>query len=226
MMEAEEMLRNPAAALTQAPDKSLSQQIYDRLLNMMISRELPVGTVLQERKLAEALAVSRTPAREALYRLETEGFISRQPGKALIVRQYSIRELVEVLHIRALLEVEAVSLAIGRIAERDLDEIEAGIIRVMEEPSPEDDWAIDSRLHDTIAQASGIVTLVKMAHELRLKTRLFNMLRIPERFRIGHLEHLEIIRSLRSGDREAAKAAMRTHIEGVKNAIISKLSEV
>ena len=66
-------MRTAADAILQAPEKSLSQQIYDRLLTMLIQRELPAGTVLQERKLAEALDVSRTPAREALNRLETEG---------------------------------------------------------------------------------------------------------------------------------------------------------
>ncbi|RUX85978.1 GntR family transcriptional regulator, partial [Mesorhizobium sp. M7D.F.Ca.US.004.01.2.1] len=121
------MIRNPAAAIRQIPDKSLSQQIYDRLLNMMIQRELPVGTVLQERKLAEALDVSRTPAREALYRLETEGYISRRPGNSMIVREFSARELVEVLHVRTMLETEAVALAIGRISADELDAIEAGV---------------------------------------------------------------------------------------------------
>lgn len=222
------MTRNPATAITQAPDKSLSQQIYDRLLAMMITRELPVGTVLQERKLAEALDVSRTPAREALYRLETEGYISRRPGNSLVVREFSVRELIEVLNVRALLEVEAVALAIGRIPGEELDEIEAEMRRIMdsERPSPDEDWEIDSRLHDTIANASGNVLLAKMAHELRLKTRMFNMARMPERFRVGHMEHLEIIRAIRAGEKAAARQAVRNHIDGVKNSIIRKLSEV
>lgn len=222
------MIRNPVDAIRQPPEKSLSQQIYDRLLTMMIQRELPVGTVLQERKLAEALAVSRTPAREALNRLVTEGYISRKPGNSLIVREFSARELVEVLHVRVILEAEAISLAIGRIPMQELDEIEAGVRRVLEDkhPDPADDWAVDSRLHDTIANASGNVLLAKMALELRLKTRMFNMIRVPERFRVGHMEHLEIIAAIRAGEKEAAKAAVRTHIEGVKNAIIRKLGEV
>jgi DNA-binding GntR family transcriptional regulator len=221
------MMRNPAAAIRQVPDKSLSQQIYDRLLTMMIKRELPVGTVLQERKLAEALDVSRTPAREALYRLETEGFISRQPGNSLIVRDFSLRELVEVLNVRALLEAEAVSLAIGRIPPQELDAIEAGVRELLEadDPDPDDDWAIDSRLHDTIANACGNALLAKMALELRLKTRMFNMIRMPERFRVGHMEHLEIVAAIRLGDQETAKTAIRNHVHGVKNAIILKLSE-
>ncbi|RUX84277.1 FCD domain-containing protein [Mesorhizobium sp. M7D.F.Ca.US.004.01.2.1] len=106
--------------------------------------------------------------------------------------------------------------------------MEAGVRRVIDDPKPRpaDDWAIDSRLHDTIANASGNLLLAKMALELRLKTRMFNMTRVPERFRVGHMEHLEIIAAIRAGDREVAKAAVRKHIDGVKSAIIRNLSEV
>ncbi|MDG4889790.1 GntR family transcriptional regulator [Mesorhizobium sp. WSM4887] len=222
------MARDLAKAIRQAPDKNLSQQIYDRLLTMMIQRELPTGTVLQERKLADALNVSRTPAREALNRLETEGYISRRPGNSLIVREITVRELVEILHVRSILESEAIALAIGRVPSEELDSLEAGVRKVLEaaKPDPDDDWEIDSRLHETIAQAGSNLLLAKMLRELRLKTRMFNMIRVPERFRVGHMEHLEIIAALKSGDKDRAKAAARNHIEGVKGAIIRKLSEV
>lgn len=221
-------MRTAADAILQAPEKSLSQQIYDRLLTMLIQRELPAGTVLQERKLAEALDVSRTPAREALNRLETEGFISRQPGNSMIVREFSVRELTEVLHLRGLLEAEAVSLAIGRIPAEELDAIEAGVRRMLEaeKPDPLEDWKVDTHLHGAIAEAAGNALLAKMALELRLKTRMFNLTHMPERFRVGHGEHLKIIEAIRAGDRDAAKTAVRDHIDGVKGSIIRKLSEV
>lgn len=217
-----------ATILTEIPGKSLSQQIYDHLLSLIVSRDLPVGTLLQERKLAEALEVSRTPAREALYRLESEGFISRQPGNSLIVREFSTRELIEILHVRILLEAEAVSLAIGRIKEDKLDEIEKEVMRLIKTASPvaEDDWKIDSLLHETIAQASGNTLLAKMSLELRLKTRMFNLNRVPSRFHVGHQEHLEIIRAIRNGDREAAVIAVRAHLEGVRDSIIRALQEI
>lgn len=221
-------MRSAAEAILQVPEKSLSQQIYDRLLTMLIERELPAGTVLQERKLAEALDVSRTPAREALNRLETEGFISRHPGNSMIVREFSARELTELLHVRALLEAEAASLAIGRILAEELDVIEAGVRRILEDPDPDpiDDWKVDTHLHGAIADAANNAVLAKMILELRLKTRMFNLTHMPERFRVGHVEHLKIIDAIRAGDREAAKAAVHEHIDGVKNSIMRKLSEV
>ena len=59
--------------------RSLSELAYERLLDMLLSGELPAGTILQERRLAVALKISRTPIREALGRLEAEG---RCPGSS------------------------------------------------------------------------------------------------------------------------------------------------
>lgn len=221
-------MQKASDAILRAPEKNLSQQIYDQLLTMLIERELPAGTVLQERKLAAALNVSRTPTREALNRLETEGFICRQPGNSMIVHEFSVRELTELLHVRALLEAEAASLAIGRISPEELDAMEAGVRSILDDddPDPVEDWKVDMLLHGGIADASNNAVLAKMILELRLKTRMFNLTHMPERFRVGHVEHLKIIEALRAKDREGVKAAVRDHIDGVKHSIIQKLTEV
>lgn len=221
-------MQKASDAILQAPEKNLSQQIYDQLLTMLIERELPAGTVLQERKLAAALNVSRTPTREALNRLETEGFICRQPGNSMIVREFSVRELTELLHVRALLEAEAASLAIGRISPEELDAMETGVRSILndDDPDPVEDWKIDMLVHGGIAEAANNAVLAKMILELRLKTRMFNLTHMPERFRVGHVEHLKIIEALRAKDRQGVKAAVRDHIDGVKHSIIQKLTEV
>ncbi|WAT06654.1 GntR family transcriptional regulator [Rouxiella badensis] len=96
-------------------EQNLSTKAYEVLLNMLINRELPVNTVLQERRLAELLNISRTPVRDALNRLENEGFIIRAGGRTPVVKEFSIRELIETLHVRRTLESEAASLAAGRV---------------------------------------------------------------------------------------------------------------
>jgi DNA-binding GntR family transcriptional regulator len=216
------------AELLDRKERSLSQRAYDRILDMLIKREIPVGTVLQERRLAEILQISRTPAREALYRLETEGFITRKPGRVLIVKEFSARELIEILHVRKILESEGASLATGRIPTSELDAIETGILELMGKPSPTaaEDWEVDEQFHRMIAQYSGNTALAKMIQDLRLKTHMFNLDRVPERFEAGHREHLEVIASLRENNRDRARAAIEQHIENVKRSIIQKLSQM
>lgn len=218
----------PATDTADEREASLSQVAYNALLDRLIRRQIPVGSVLQERRLAETLDMSRTPVREALNRLESEGFVTRKPGRVLVVKEFSTRELIETLYVRQILETESVGLATGRIPAAELDAAEAAIHALLakSEPSADEDWEVDSRLHRTIAERSGNAVLAKMIHDLRVKTHMFNMDRVPERFEIGHREHLAIIDALRRGDRDAARAGIQTHIENVKLSIIEKLRAI
>jgi DNA-binding GntR family transcriptional regulator len=220
--------RKPAPGPLEHREESLSQMAYNDLLDRLIKREIPIGSVLQERRLAEAFAISRTPVRDALKRLESEGFITRKGGGVLVVKEFSTRELIETLHVREILETEGVRLATGRIPPAELDEIEAAIRSLLADPDPsaERDWELDNRFHSMIAAHSGNAVLAKQIHDLRLKTHMFNLDRVPERFEIGHREHLAIIDSLRREDREAARAGVQNHIENVKLSIIEKLRTI
>lgn len=216
------------ASLFEQPEKSLAQMAYDLLLDRLMRREIPAGSVLHERRLADSLTISRTPVREALNRLVSEGFITRGPGRQLVVKEFSTRELIETLHVRQIMEMESVALATGRISTADLDAVEADIRALLaaEAPSAGADWALDCRFHSMIADAAGNAVLARMIGDLRLKTYMFNLNRVPERFEIGHQEHLVIIDALRRRDREAARAGIHTHIENVKQSIIRKLSDI
>lgn len=206
-------------------EKSLGQTAYDALLDSLIRRDIPVGSVLQERRLAEMLSMSRTPVRDALNRLENEGFIARMGGGVLMVKAFSTRELIETLHVRKILEMEGVRLAVGRIPLAELDQVEADIRALLATPGATavDDWAVDSRFHNLIAESSGNAVLARHIHNLRLKTHMFNMNRLPERFEIGHREHIQIIDALRRGDRDAARDGIQAHIENVEASIIERL---
>lgn len=120
------------------------------------------------------------------------------------------------------------SLATVRIAPEQLDAVETGVRNILadDDPDPLDDWKVDTDPHSLIADAAGNALLTKMTLELRLKARMFNLTHMPERFRDGHVEHLKVAGAIRTGDREAARAAMRDHIDGVEISIIRRLSEV
>ncbi|WP_158782835.1 GntR family transcriptional regulator [Pantoea sp. BAV 3049] len=207
-------------------DRNLSRKAYDTILQMIINRELPINSVLQERKLAELLDISRTPVRNALTRLENEGFIVRNGGRTPVVKEFSIQELVETLHIRRTLEGEAARLAAGRVPAAMLDEIEAEINALLahEIPDPNEDWAVDARLHDAIAHYSGNQLLKEYIQALRLKTRMFNSRQVPERFVIGHNEHLAIIAALRENQPAEAQRLLVVHIDNVRESIIKRFS--
>jgi DNA-binding GntR family transcriptional regulator len=221
-------LRSAPAGVDASAGRSLSERAYDELLDRMLSGELPAGTLLQERPLADALRISRTPVREALAKLESEGLVTRHVGRLLIVREISVHELMQILHVRSILEVEAVALAANRISRAQLETLRATFEEQMKGPIPDggNHWGADDLLHGTICEASGNAVLTEMVRGLRRRTRMFNLKRMPERFLPGCREHLAIIEALERSDEKMARRSMATHLENTKRSILNKLGKI
>ncbi|MBL6457399.1 GntR family transcriptional regulator [Belnapia sp. T6] len=208
--------------------RSLADWAYEVLLDRMLSREMPPGHLLQERALGDALNISRTPIREALTRLESEGFVTRHAGRLLMVRELPASELMEIFHVRSVLEVEGIALATTRIGEAALAQLRALFETQMHGPIPDggNHWDADDRLHGSIADASGNAVLAQLVRSLRRKTRMFNLKRMPERFLPGSLEHLAIIAALERRDAAAARDAMALHLDNSKRSILQVLAGI
>ncbi len=198
---------------------------HERLRGMVLSGSLPSGAVMQERKLSGDLGFSRTPIREAFQRLEGEGLLERR-GRFLCVTSVSVPEVLEIFGVRQLLECEAIRTACGRIPAETIRAIRARIENMANPATVSDDahWAADDLLHLTIARESGNGLLLRMIGELRQKTRLFGLYRIPSRFEPGKHEHLAILDALATGDRDRAVALMRTHIANARQGILTAIA--
>lgn len=216
-----------AAAVVPVRRDNLADRAYDQILGLVLSGGLPGGAPLQERRLAELLDISRTPIREALGRLETDGVVERHAGRFLKVREISAQEMIEVLLVRELLEVKAAAIAAERIDPATAAALTEDVERLLAE-GPGDaarHWALDDEIHDAIARASGNGVLRALVRDLRLRTRLFDVERMPDRFVPGLHEHLAILDALAKRDAAAAQAAMATHIANVRESIVRKLSQ-
>ncbi len=211
----------------QEPEQAstLGHTTYQRLRDMILQGRLPIGTALQEKRLATLLGVSRTPVREAITRLFSEGLVLRDSGQTPVVRRMSVDEMVEVLHVRLLLEVDAA----GRAAEGGRYE---GFAALREQfarfgsgtvPTPEEHFGADDALHNLLAQRSDSRLLADLIRDLRMKTRIFDTGRVPERLVPGAQEHIAIIDAVLAGDAPAAREAMRVHIENVRTSVLAHL---
>lgn len=205
---------------------NLTEQVYERLIEILIRGELRPGDIIVERRMAERLNASRTPVREALGRLESEGLVYKQPSRGVTVSPFSTEAFVELLNVRQLLEAEAARLAAGRIPQHRIDDIRVALeeLSTIANPSLSKIWEVDDMLHGEIADAAGNTLLAGMIRDLRRRTHVFNAYRNPAKHKFGVEENTALLDAISSGDQERARRAMADHIESVKLAIIDRLA--
>jgi len=199
---------------------NLGEQVYEHLREQILSRQYPGGIELPEGRLAEQLQVSRTPMREALVRLVGEGLLERSAERSYRVRAVSTREYFECMQLREILECYAIDQAISAVTDEQLASLRRDLRSLGD--SVEDDmphWRFENRFHSFFALTAGDATLADTITRMRVIARLF---RISSRFHRQaefDSEHLAIIEAVERRDAQAAKAAMRSHLRNLQDAV-------
>jgi DNA-binding GntR family transcriptional regulator len=207
---------------------NLSQGAYDMLLQQIMDHTLVGGAVIQERRLAEAMGISRTPMRRALARLEGEGLLIRLTDRLLSVRLVSLTECLDAMAVRQLIEPEAARLATGRIPSAELDKLKAELSELMKnkKPSRAMHWSFDDHLHGAIARHSGNSAIIETITKLRRATRLFEQMAVPQpTLSPGTEEHLKIIKAIERGEPDKAAEAMRVHLTLTRRNVLDMLDK-
>lgn len=215
-------------AKVQEAKPNLTEQVYEQLIQILISGELRPGDVIVERRMAERLNASRTPIREALGRLEAERLVYKQANRGVTVSPFSTEALIEILNVRQLLEAEAARLAAGRLPKARIAVIRQAMQTLADkaDASLSDIWQVDDMLHGEIADASGNELLAGMIRDLRRRTHVLNAFRSPHESTFDLTENSKLLDTIENGDSEKARVAMETHITNVKIAIINRLTGI
>lgn len=201
--------------------------VYETLVEQIVNGTIAGGTIVEERALVSLLGVSRTPLREALGRLQGEGFLVRQ-GRKLVVHHVAERDFIEILHLRRILESEAVALATPRISLETTIQLRAALNSLRNgDASFDRHWAVDDLLHRTIAEASGNSRLHATIMDLRRKTKPISMKLMMERNypALDFNEHIAIVTAIERGNSDEARKAMIAHIDSARDNILRKISE-
>ncbi|MDD2553301.1 MAG: GntR family transcriptional regulator, partial [Desulfotomaculaceae bacterium] len=134
--------------------KPLRELVFDSLRKAIIIGKLKPGERLMEIQLAEEMGVSRTPVREAIRKLELEGFVVMVPRKGAYVAGVSVKDIADVFEVRSALEGLAASLASERITEEEMEDLE----KVFHLITGEEDLLTvvkkDNEFHELIYKAS------------------------------------------------------------------------
>lgn len=206
--------------------QTLGDSAFQRIKAMILDGTLEPGARLSEKKFADRLGVSRTPVREAIGQLVSEGLAVKAAGGAPVVNSVSLADIMEILHVRSLLECEAArKAALSGKPMEELALLRARIVGFLEgpPPAPEDHTSLDMQLHFAIARLAGSKLLIELIESLKTKTRMYDQGSIPDRMIPGCHEHLALIDAIMAQDPVWAASAMKDHLTNVRAAIIAHI---
>jgi len=209
---------------------TLRERIYEEIVRLIVSGELPSGGSIDEKSLTEKLQVSRTPFREAIGTLAKEGLIEIRPYRGFFVRSFSRKEIQDLYELRKTLECFAVELAVPQMSDRDIAQFE----RILDEAVAalrRRDMATygvrDKEFHETIAERSGNAALIETLARLALQIQLCRTIAnensdLAER---AARERDEILAAFKARDIPRAAALMRIHISDVQEAVLARFPQ-
>jgi DNA-binding GntR family transcriptional regulator len=213
---------SPTALAVDAQKNKLSKavpikDIYGTLREMILNFELYPGSRVTETELAEMFMVSRTPVREALFRLENEGMLTIRSKQGCYIKQIDIEELTEYYRVRAALELAAVEDACHFMSQHELERLLA-----LWEPSTQPQHISENEMeekdesfHIALALGSGNETLVKYLQDVNDHIRIIRRVDFhdAERIKRTYQEHFSILKAILEREVPKARTLMRRHIQ-------------
>jgi DNA-binding GntR family transcriptional regulator len=200
--------------------QNLTERIYVQLKQSIFDFQLLPGDRFTESEIAERVSASRTPVREALTRLQREGFVEVSFRSGWQVRPFDFEQYEQLYDVRIVLEMAAVK----RLCEMEpapaLDELKAIWLvapgdRLTDGPAV---CALDERFHEQVVEAAGNVEMARIHHDVTERLRIVRRIDFTQGPRIDatYLEHGLILGSIIQRRTEEAQLMLKTHIEESK----------
>jgi DNA-binding GntR family transcriptional regulator len=214
-------------------EKNLSQKVFERVREAIISGELAPGSRLVERRLAEELEVSHIPVREALARLADEGLVERNARRGSWVASLTLDELDEISSLRVVLEQFVVARVQERWtadAEKRLRVVVADMLRAARAGDVDYVRHSDRIFHETLWELAEHGTLLELAARLRGRINSFvraaTLALSRDELEAHASSHVDLLDAIASGVPRQARRAMERHItvaaERVREALLNE----
>ena len=197
------MTRMPPTAAGKIPERAnLAEQVYTQLKAELHDFVLVPGNRFSEAELGARLGVSRTPVREALFRLRNEGFLDLESKAGWFVRPIDFDKLEQLYDLRVLLELACVTRLCVRTDEVPrLDELKAvWLVPVAERRAdPREVGALDEQFHATLVRAAGNAEIARVHWDVTERIRIVRRLDFTRADRVDatYAEHAKILRAVR-----------------------------
>jgi DNA-binding GntR family transcriptional regulator len=205
------------SARRESNEPDLATQAYERIRQAIRDLTFEPGQPLQEVALARWLGISRTPVREAMRRLQSEGLVEIAPSRGAVVAQVSIEDVANAYAVLAVLEALAGRLAAERLTEAGAARLHGVLaeLRAAAEAVDLDRWTrLDAELHDTIRAVAGNPKLEQATARLypvieRVRSVYLREGHEPEQLAVANAEHCAVAEAILAGDAEGAERLTR-----------------
>jgi len=200
---------------------SIKEQVYNRIRNLIVSGRIPRATRMTENQLAKQFGVSRTPVREALQVLESEGFLDSVPRSGYEVKMLLPEEMEGICEIRKVLEGLAARWAIQNITPNELKQLADNVAAseaAVQRGEPQFFIKGDVDFHEILARASRSRQLLEISQILRRQMLLYRVGSVSnnDSFMAAIEGHKRILERIESKDIAGAEEAIRDHLDKVK----------
>lgn len=215
-------------------DPSTSDPVYHQLRRLIIEGHYAPGARLVEDRLARDLGVSRTPVRQALARVASEGLVQIFPNRGAVVRTFTRADLLDAYELRAIMEGHAAARAARQITadqlaalEQAAAALEGSLSRSFASRAEEVHFLVEQNqlFHSTIVHAAGnrrLATMLPVVVDVPLQYRSFYWYSRAERA-VSNFFHQGILRALRDADADRARALMQEHIYRGRDVLLEGL---
>jgi len=218
---------NDSSLASGPPEKArAADRAYEDIRRRIIDGSLESGDFLVEQDLAESIGVSRTPVRDALRRLESEGLVQMSGYKRAMVRDFTEEEVEECFELRAVFESFAAAKAATRMTPEGLDELKRlademeSVVKTGGSDATLRFSDLNDEFHAIILGHAGSGRMMDLLHPL-MQVQLVLMKRyqhtIQEHLERSNWHHRELIAAFEARDAKWAEHQMRTHMLSAKN---------
>lgn len=203
--------------------RPLHEEAAERLRDMIVEGELTPGARITEQSLCDRMGFSRTPLREAIKTLTSEGLIVLQPNRGATVASLSLDDIEDTFRVIGVLEALAGELACENVRDDDIAEIrvlhyQMALHRTRGERL--DYFNLNQRIHEKIVELSGNAVLLETHRRLggRIRRHRFAANVAPERWNQAIREHEEMLEALAARDGRKLAEVLRRHLDNKRTA--------
>ena len=201
---------------------------YSEIRYLLTTGSIKAAEIITANQFAGMLKVSRTPVREALLQLASEGFLVAKDGRGFMIRQFSEKEIRDFFEVRRMVEVHVIEQLVGRLGAPDFNEMDEMLLMMKQRAEEQDSSGFleaDKDFHMDLVHRYNNSLLITITEQIRTLIAILGLKALATSGRIQQVleEHAHIVEGFRKKNAQSAVKAMVNHLNTTEKEILKNL---